>query len=353
MDPYVIMIVDDDIVTLSTIASNLREKYEIRPFTSGEKALAYLKNGDADLVLLDNRMPAMTGIEMLRNMQRDVRMRDIPVVMLTGSVEDGAEVEALSIGAVDFLRKPIKPRALLTRVRLHLELVAYRKHLEALVEEKTRNLVVLNEKLKLRESITLNLLARMTDMRDHDTGDHLERTTELVRVMVEYIVANPHESCSLGQEEGSHIISSAKLHDIGKIAIPDHILLKPGALTPDEFDIIKQHPVFGATMLNESIGQLRGDQFLNTARDIVLSHHERWDGTGYPQGLAGTQIPLSGRIVAIADVYDALTSARPYKEPFAHDLSIRIIVDASGKQFDPYLVSVFLQHEREISRIVA
>ena len=353
MDPYVIMVVDDDIISLSTIASSLKEKYQIRPFPSGEKALAYLKAGNVDLVLLDNQMPVMTGLDMLRIMQKDARLRNIPVVMLTGSMEDGPEVEALSLGAVDFIRKPVKPQALMTRVRLHLELLEHRKYLEALVAEKTRTLTVLNEKLKLREDITLSLLARATDMRDHDTGGHLERTTEYVRIMVEDIVERPHGHYRLSREEGNHIIHSAKLHDIGKIAIPDYVLLKPDRLSADEFAIIKEHPIVGANMLNEFIRQLQGDPFLNTARDIVLTHHEYWNGKGYPQGLAAVDIPLSGRIVAVADVYDALASARPYKEPLSHEMSVQIISNGSGTQFDPYLTSVFLRHEKALGRIAA
>lgn len=353
MDAYVIMVVDDDVVTLASMVSNLRERYQIRPFTSAEKALAYLKTATVDLVLADNKMPVMTGLDMLRFMQSDLRLRSIPVVMLTGSTEDGIEVEALRMGAVDFLRKPIKPQALLTRVRLHLELIEHQKYLEKLVEEKTRNLSMLYEKLKQRESITLELLARATDMRDHYTGDHLERTTGIVRVMVDYIIAHPHGAYRLSREGGDSIISSAKLHDIGKIAIPDHVLLKPGKLTDEEFSIIKQHPQYGADMLNESIARMQGDPFLATARDIAYTHHERWDGRGYPQGLVEMDIPLSGRIVAIADVYDALTSSRPYKSPISHEVSLQIITSGGGAQFDPYLVSIFLRHEKLFQPIAA
>ena len=348
---YIIMVVDDDVVTLSTIAGNLKEKYQIRPFPSAENALTYLKNNNADLVLLDNQMPVMTGLEMLRLMQKNARLRCIPVVMLTGAIEDDAEVEALSMGAVDFLRKPVKPQALLTRVRLQLELQSHRQHLEALVEEKTRDLNRAYRKLEIREDVTLNLLARATDLRDHDTGDHIERTTEFVRIMTEDVLAKPREpGYVLTPFQAADIIKSAKLHDLGKIAMPDHILLKPGSLTLEEFEVIKMHPVYGERLLSDFIQQME-DPFLITARDIASAHHEKWDGSGYPLGLKAESIPLSARIVAIADVYDALTSVRPYKKACSHEQSLEIIRESSGRHFDPYLVEVFERHAPAIAQM--
>ena len=346
----VILAIDDDAIILNAIVSTLRTDYSIRPFTSGTQALKFLEKHPADLILLDGQMPGMTGFEVLGALQRDRGTRDIPVIFITGAADGESEVEALQLGAVDFIRKPVKPRPLLTRVRLQIELQNHRRHMERLVEEKTSSLNEAYTKLKLREDITLNLLARITDMRDADTGEHIERTTEIVRIIVSDLLGNPQPGYSLSSEQGDDIVKSAKLHDLGKIATPDHILLKPGPLTRDEFDTIKQHPVRGKELLTDFIRQME-DSFLNTACEITYAHHERWDGTGYPQGLKGEEIPLSARIVAIADVYDALSSTRPYKEAYSHEISRDTIVENRGTHFDPHLVDVFLRHEKQIAHM--
>jgi len=347
----VLLAIDDDAIILNTVISTLKGEYSVRPFTSGETALKYLTGQTADLILLDNKMPGMSGLEVLKKLQADERTSTIPTIFLTGSVDGESEVEALELGAVDYIYKPVKPRALLTRVRLQLELQNHRKHLEALVREKTMDLNRAYHKLQIREDITLSLLARVTDLRDHDTGDHIERTTEFVRIMTEDILDHPKKpDYALTSREAADIIKSAKLHDLGKIAMPDQILLKPGSLTKEEFEIIKMHPVHGEKLLSDFIRQME-DPFLITARDIAHAHHEKWDGSGYPLGLKGDAIPLAARIVAIADVYDALTSVRPYKKAYSHEQSLEIIRENSGRHFDPYLVEVFERHAAEIAKM--
>lgn len=346
----IILAIDDDAIILNAIVSTLKSDYSIRPFTSGGQALKFLEKHSADLILLDGQMPGMTGMEVLSSLQRDRAVRDIPVIFITGAADGESEVEALQQGAVDFIRKPLKPRPLLTRVRLQIELQNHRRHMEKLVEEKTSSLNEAYNKLRRREDITLNLLARVTDLRDANTGDHIERTTEIVRIIVSDLLAVPQPGYILTPEQGDDIVKSAKLHDLGKIATPDHILLKPGPLTKDEFATIKLHPVRGEELLNDLIRQLE-DSFLNTAREITYAHHERWDGDGYPLGLKGDTIPLSARIVAIADVYDALSSTRPYKEAYSHEVSRDTIMENRGSHFDPYLADVFLRHEKQIARI--
>lgn len=349
--PYTVMVVDDDVVSLNTAVSILSGIYRIHPFTSGEKALAYLENNAVDLVLLDYSIPGLSGPDVLVRLQGHPSMRHAQVIMLTGSDDANAEAETLSLGAVDFIRKPINSKVLITRVGHHLELLEHRRHLEALVDERTVRLSLLNEKLHMRETITLRMLARAADMRDHDTGDHLERTTEFVRIIVDDIVRSPRDAYRLTKEEGDIIVRSAMLHDIGKIAIPDSVLLKPGRLTDEEFLVVKKHPSVGAEMFDEFIGQMHGDPFLNVARDIAYTHHEHWNGAGYPRGVGGADIPLSGRIAAVADVYDALTSSRPYKTPIPHAASVDIIRSGAGTQFDPYLTDVFLRHADDFNGI--
>ncbi len=348
----VILAVDDDPVILNTVVSVLKVDYSVRPFTSGGAALEYLNNQSANLILLDHRMPGLTGLEVLEKLRECPATRVIPAIFLTGDQDGESEVRALEMGAVDYIQKPVRPQALLTRVRLQLELQSHRQHLETLVEEKTRSLNAAYNKLKLREDITLSLLAQAADMRDHHTGDHIERTTGFVRIIAEHILANPSPGYFLTPHEADDIIRSAKLHDLGKIATPDSILLKPGRLTDGEFEVIRQHPEYGERLLSECIKQ-QDDSFLHIARDIAHAHHERWDGTGYPRGLKGEEIPLAARIVAVADVYDALTAYRPYKNKSSHAEAMEIIRQSSDRQFDPYLVEVFARHSDDVALITA
>ena len=350
-DKPVILSIDDDPVTLNFLVSMLKEEYSVRPFTSGKVALAFLQAHKPDLILLDRQMPDMSGIEVLKEIQREPSTRDIPTIILTSAADSESEVEALDFGAVDYITKPIRRRALRTRVRLQLELQRHRRELETIVEERTHNLRLAYEKLKEREEITLSMLARATDMRDHDTGDHIERTTEFARVMVEYMYANPEKGYNFSRGMADDVIRSTKLHDIGKIALPDHILLKPGKLTYEEFEIVKKHTEYAEAFLSDFIQNL-DDSFLTAAREISYAHHEKWDGTGYPLGLSGALIPLSARVVAIADVYDALTSSRPYKTPLSHENAVKIIHDSAGSHFDPYLVTIFERFHEKFRDIV-
>lgn len=348
----IVVAIDDQPAILHTIASELRDQYQVRPFTSGQGALKFLETQSIDLILLDYDMPGMNGCEMLERLQADNRMSGVPVIFLTGSIHGDTEVEVLEKGAADYIQKPIKARVLQTRVRIQLELARYRNHMETLVRERTTQLQTANEKLKIREDITLSLLAEVTDLRDHDTGGHIRRTTEMVRILTQELLYTQKEGYIITHEEADEIIRSAKLHDLGKIAVPDKVLLKPGKLDDDEFAVIKQHPTHGGGLLEKYIARMGEDSFLDTAKNIALYHHEKWNGLGYPCGLKGGAIPLSARVTAIADVYDALTSARPYKEPFSHERSAKIIAEESGTHFDPYLIELFHKNEAAFAEIV-
>lgn len=344
----IILAVDDQPAILHTVALELKENYQVRPFTSGQTALKYLESQTADLILLDYDMPGMNGGEVLELLRADEKLSCVPVIFLTGSEDGEKEAEVLEKGASDYIQKPIRAKVLQTRVRIQLELARYRNHMKALVEEQTDQLRHANEKLKLREDVTLNLLAEATDLRDHDTGGHINRTTEMVRIIVDELTREPVDGYLLSQEEASDIIKSAKLHDLGKIAVPDSILLKPGKLDSDEFSVIKSHPFHGSGLLEKYILRLGEDSFLDTAKNIALYHHEKWDGSGYPYGLKGDEIPLCARITAIADVYDALISARPYKDPFPPEKAAKIINEESGTHFDPHLVEIFEKLRQKI-----
>ncbi|MDR0974825.1 MAG: response regulator [Ruminococcus sp.] len=345
----IVLIVDDDPVQLNTVVTILQKSYKCIPTTSGATALKYLEAHTADICLLDYNMPDLTGIQVLKRMQEQEHTASIPVIFLTGVDDIEGEVTALRMGAVDYIVKPIRPAVLLTRVKNQLELAEHRRDLEYLIAERTEDLWRANERLKKREDSTLNLLARITDMRDEDTGGHILRTTGYTRIIVTHLREdrNPPAGYELSEEEAQSIIKCAQLHDLGKIAIPDSILLKPAKLTPEEFEVIKKHPVYGERFFAAFQKSDSEDPFLETAREITYSHHEKWNGTGYPLGLSGMDIPLSGRIVAIADVYDALVSERPYKKPFPHEKAAEIIISDSGKHFDPHLVEIFTAHQDE------
>ena len=350
----IILTVDDDPIILNQIMSILKEDYAVRPFTSGEAAVKFLADHSVDLILLDCNMPGgMSGFDMLTILQTNVEYKNIPVIFLTGSIDGDDEIRALGLGAMDFLTKPIKDKSLAKRVSLQIELQEYRNELEQLVANRTEQLRQANEKLLERERITLDLLARAGDLRDHDTGEHISRTTNYVRVIAEDLVNAAMPGYELTAQHAEDIIEASKLHDIGKVAMPDNVLLKPGKLTDEEFDIIKTHPVHGAELLDEAVAKLGDDDLLNEARNITLGHHEKWNGRGYPYGLEGENIPLSARITAVADVFDALTSDRPYKNAFSNEDAFRILSEDAGSHFDPYLIEIVKRHELDFTNIRA
>jgi putative two-component system response regulator len=348
----VILTVDDDPIILNAVLEVLKHEYTVRPFTSGVAALSYLENNHADLILLDHNMPNMTGLEVLQVLQDNPATRIIPVIFLTGSVDSEDEVRALEIGAMDYLLKPFRASSLLTRVRLQIELYRHRHRLEELVESKTEELRAANQKLEQRDKITLDLLAKASDMRDHETGAHIERVVLFTKVIVRDLLARPHTGYEVSEQYGQDIVDAVKLHDLGKLAMPDHVLLKPGKLTEEEFRIIKTHPIYGSKMLSQAIERMGEDSLLWTAFEIVLGHHEKWDGSGYPNGAKGDTIPLSARIAAVADVFDALTSERPYKHAWTPEEAFALIYADAGKHFDPYLTEIVKRHEQEFIEIV-
>ena len=349
-----ILTIDDDPVILNQIKAILEGGYKIRPFRSGEAALDFLKDHPVNLILLDCNMPdGMSGFEVLDKLQENQEFKSIPVIFLTASGADENELAALESGAMDYVRKPIRIASLAKRVSMQIELQEYRNELEMLVAERTEELYKANKELLEREKTTLDLLAKASDMRDHDTGEHIERTTNYVRVITEELVEHPEEGYSLTKQQATDIVEATKLHDIGKVAMPDNVLLKPGKLTPEEFEIIKTHPVHGAQLLDAAVEKLGDDNLLREARNIAYAHHEKWNGAGYPRNLSGTGIPLSARIAAIADVFDALTSERPYKKAFSNKDALKILYEDAGSHFDPYLIDIVKKHEEDFINIRA
>ena len=330
-----ILVVDDSAVNMQVVMTALQQGgHKAYPAISGAAAMTFLRKRIPDLILLDVQMPDMDGYQVITALKANPAWAGIPVIFLTSVESRESEEHALSMGAIDYITKPVVAGVLMRRVTLHLELESYRKSLEVLVEKKTKQLV------KTQDAI-LDLLANVTAVRDNETGAHILRTTEYVRAIVETLHASDQPGYRMSPLYADNIIKSAKLHDIGKVAIADSILLKPDRLTPHEFERIKKHTTIGAMMIGTAIRDLGEDSaFLSTARELVNTHHECWDGSGYPQGLAGGAIPLSGRIMAIADVYDALISRRPYKDAFSHENAMFIITGESGTHFDKTLVGM-------------
>lgn len=354
-----ILIVDDTKENLTVLSAVLGAEFRVRVANSGERALKSVHMAPVpDLILLDVMMPEMDGYAVLKALRDDPATRDIPVIFVTAMSADEDEAFGLALGAVDYVTKPIRAAILQARVRTHLELKRARDVLadhNAYLEHEVQRRMRENELIK---AISLNALAALAEKRDNETGNHLHRTQAYIEALMHHLERHPDFSPQLDPLTQELIAKAAPLHDIGKVGIPDAILLKPGRLTPAEFEIMKTHSQIGADALGDAIQRVlsreatradareapgRSLAFLETARQIARCHHERWDGSGYPDGLAGDAIPLPGRLMAIADVYDALSCKRHYKEAFAPERVRAMMVDGRGSHFDPRLLDAFLQ----------
>ena len=334
-----VLIVDDSADNIQVLMGLLKDEYKLVAATSGEKALALAaQQPPPDLILLDIMMPEMDGYEVCQRLKEQEDTRSIPVIFVTAMASAEDEYKGLELGAVDYLTKPIIPELTKVRIRNHLELKRHQEQLEELVQEKTN-------KLQLTQSVMIESLGTLAEYRDPETGGHIKRTQNYVKALAKHLQAIPQYQAELDDEKIELLFMSAPLHDIGKVGVSDAILLKPGKLTDDEFTEMKRHAEYGANALEKAAISLGDESFIECAKEIAYFHHEKWDGSGYPQGIAGTDIPLPGRIMAIADVYDALISKRVYKPPFTHEKAVSIILEEKGKQFEPALVDAFSKIE--------
>ncbi len=347
-----VLVIDDTPANLSLLNQLLRTHYRVKLANSGAKGLALAAGSAPDIILLDIMMPEIDGYEVFRQLKADPATVAIPVIFLTAKSGADDEERGLAMGAVDFIHKPIAPTVVLARVRTHLQMRSWQNFLEdksAWLEKEVERRV--DEVLRLQEA-SIRVMVSLAEFRDECTGNHIRRTQTYVRLLADYLSRQPRDQAALTGGDIEHIAKAAPLHDIGKIAIPDHILLKPGKHTVDEFDIMKTHTVKGEGMLARTRQEMGEDnRMLLFASQIARSHHERWDGGGYPDGLAGDAIPLAARLMAVADVYDALRSRRPYKDPFSHDDAVRMVVEQGGRQFDPDAIAAFLALEADFRRI--
>jgi putative two-component system response regulator len=342
-----LLVVDDTPANLNLLAGLLHDEYRVKLATSGVRALDLAWREPPDLVLLDVMMPELDGYETCRRLKADVRTRDVPVIFITAMSQPEDETRGFEVGAADFIHKPISPPIVRARVGTHLQAKSWqdamRRQNAGLQEQLTARL---GEVERLRDA-TIFVMVSLAEFRDEDTGNHVRRTQEYVGLLARHLVQHPSDDPAriepLGGDAIELLMKSAPLHDIGKVAIPDHILLKPGPLDAAAFEIMKTHTLRGWEMLRRAAQRMGGDvAFLNHAMDIARHHHERWDGSGYPDRLAGLGIPLSARLMAVADVYDALTTRRPYKEPMPHEEAVRRIDEGSGRHFDPRIVEAML-----------
>ncbi|MDY0190853.1 MAG: response regulator [Desulfuromonas sp.] len=342
-----ILIVDDNSVNVDTLIAVLGDDYDVRVALDGETALKAIDNNDLpDLVLLDVMMPGMDGYEVCRQLKKNEQTKNIRIIFLTALSDDADQEKGLDLGAEDYITKPFSPAIVRARVRSQLKLKHYRDNLEDLVAQKTLQL------FHAQEAIIASM-ASMAEFRDPETGAHILRTKSYVRTLAQAVAEEIPQQ--LPPEMVDMLYQAAPLHDIGKVAIPDEILLKPGRLTAKEFEIMKQHPVFGAKVLHKTEGFAGDNPLLHLAADIAEFHHEKWDGSGYPQGLKGEAIPLGARIMALADVYDALISKRPYKEALSHQATVEIILHGDHitrpEHFDPLVLRCFARIHDQFDEI--
>ena len=320
-----VLVVDDDELCLTFLQEILGEMgYDVQVARDGKEALDMICRGDYRIVLSDWQMPGMTGVDLCRSIRRRQFSGYVYFILLTSLGRKENLILGLDAGADDFVAKPFDPDELEVRLRVA----------ERIVSLESRDLIIF-------------ALAKLAESRDPETGAHLERMREYSRVLAEELSRTKKYSDTIDADYVRTIFVTSPIHDIGKVGIPDYVLLKPGRLTPEEYEIMKQHTVIGAQTLDAAMHGLPSAGFLRFARDIAWTHHERFDGTGYPRGLAGEDIPLCGRIVAVADVYDALTTKRVYKEAFSHERARSIIIDGRGTAFDPDIVDAFLARETD------
>jgi putative two-component system response regulator len=319
----------------------LKDLYDVFPIPSAEKLFTILEKVNADLILLDIEMPDMNGYEALKLLKANPVWAEIPVMFLTSKTDEGSELEGLTLGAIDYVMKPFSAPLLLRRIENHLfseaqkrQLKEFNSHLAEMVRQQTMQIFDL-------QNAVLSTVADLVEFRDDVTGGHVSRTQRYLKILLDEMIEEKVYVDEMTDWDMDYLLPSAQLHDVGKIAISDLILNKPGKLTDEEFEVMKTHAAIGVYAIKKIEQNAAEHAFLRHARRIAGTHHEWWDGSGYPSGVSGHDIPLEGRLMAIADVYDALISARPYKKPMSTDQARQIIEQERGTHFDPTLVDVF------------
>jgi len=339
----IIFLVDDNITNLTMGRNVLAGHYNVATVDSAERLFKMLEKTIPDMILLDVEMPEMNGYDAIKIIKSKKETKNIPIIFLTAKSDSDSELEGLSLGAIDYIIKPFSPPLLLKRIETHLlvesqrnELLNYNKNLKNLVEAKTKTV------LELQNAI-LRAMAELVENRDDITGKHVERTQTYLGLLIDAMRESDLHTEEIRDWNIDLVLRSSQLHDVGKIAVKDEILKKNGKLTDEEFAEIKKHPICGEEIIEKIKHNTTEHEFLEHAKIFAATHHEKWDGSGYPKRLKKLEIPLQGRLMAIADVYDALVSDRPYKKAFSHEEAVKIISESSGTHFDPDLVKIFLK----------
>ncbi len=333
-----LLVVDDTPENIDVLHGILSADYAVKIANNGPLALKIAAAQPPDLILLDVMMPGMDGYDVCRQLKENEATRHIPIIFVTARGDVADEALGFELGAADYITKPVSPPIVRARVRAHLALSNQRHYLQQLVSERTGELERSNRQLEQTHLVMLQQLGRAADYRDNETGMHIVRVGNFSKLL--------GLASGFLESHAELLMYASMMHDIGKIGIPDHILLKPGKLTEEEFEVIKKHPEIGAQIIGEHNAEV-----LKMAKQIALGHHEKWNGQGYPHGLSGEDIPVVGRIVAIADVFDALTCVRPYKRAWPIESALELIRNEAGRHFDPGLVKLFLDMETELRRI--
>lgn len=347
-----ILVVDDAPANLALIAGILQDLYTVKVVNHGHRAIKLVHEDPPDLILLDIGMPDMDGYEVCRYLKSQAHSSQIPIIFLTSRTDTKSEQMGMELGAVDYVSRPFSRQVLVSRVRAHLVDAMHAKtlrinneYLEYEVKKRSNQLLALQD-------VTILAMASLAETRDNDTGNHLRRTQHYIRLLGEQLMSHPRFSAFLSRDVVRTLYKCAPLHDIGKVGIPDAVLLKPGRLDAEELAVMRRHPELGRNAIL-SAQETTGEEvaFLEIALDIVYSHHEKWDGTGYPEGLVGDAIPIAARLMALADVYDALISERVYKSGYSHERASEIIAEGRGSHFDPEVVDAFFAVREDFKRI--
>lgn len=339
-----ILVVDDSETNIDLLLEVLGDEYIVSVALDGENALKIVERYTPDLILLDIMMPGMDGYEVCKRIKSNEKTNKIPILFITAMDQDDNEAKGLDLGALDYIKKPFNPKLIKARVRNHIELKNYRDNLEKLVKERTHELV-------LTQEVTIESMGTLAEYRDPETGGHIKRTQNYIKILALHLKSHHKFQSFLSPDTIELLYKSAPLHDIGKVAIPDHILLKPGKLTYEEFEEMKKHTIYGRDTILTSEKKLGKNSFLRLAREIAYTHQEKFNASGYPQGLKGEEIPISGRLMAVADVYDALISKRVYKPPFTHRKAKTIMIEGRGTHFDPHILDAFIELEEDFRQI--
>ena len=346
-----IIAVDDALTNLTALKNILKPLYETYTASSATKMFELLTKFKPDLILLDVEMPELNGYEATQFLKNNKDYKDIPIIFVTSKNDAESEIEGLELGAVDYIYKPYAAPLLLKRIETHLTLAEHKTELQEFNTSMQKKLVAkMSQVLELQNAV-INIVADLVEYRDGATGGHISRTKKYLQHLIDRLMEEDIYGDMISAWDMEFLLLSSQLHDVGKIAISDSILKKPSKLTDEEFTIMKTHTQVGVDAINQMERQTTDDRFFQYAKIFAGTHHEKWDGSGYPYGLKGIDIPLEGRLMAVVDVYDALVSARPYKEPFTPDKAAEIIEEGRGTHFDPQLVDVFKTISDEFATI--